>query len=152
NDGKLSIWNEPRDRQMMLDRGDQNVAIAGYDEDGCLDRFQLVLRKPIPRYHLRLGEKRGPVCWIRRHPFIVLSLKLDTTMIMCEAQKFRQGCGRDGFLDLAQNRCVNRYSTNDLGMADRHLHSHSTAKALAEEVGLSDLEVFHKSGDIVGVL
>src|SRR5260370_9645958 len=37
-------------------------------------------------------------------------------------------------------------------MADRHLHGYNPTKALAEEVGLLDLEVFHKSTDVVGLL
>jgi hypothetical protein len=37
-------------------------------------------------------------------------------------------------------------------MSDGNADSHSAAKALAEEVSLADLEVFQKSGDIVGVL
>jgi hypothetical protein len=44
---------------MMLDKGDQNVVIAGSDEDGCLDRFQLVVRKSVLRYTAGLGEDRG---------------------------------------------------------------------------------------------
>ena len=37
-------------------------------------------------------------------------------------------------------------------MADRHLHGRSAAKALAEEVGPRNVEIFQKSRDIVGVI
>jgi hypothetical protein len=37
-------------------------------------------------------------------------------------------------------------------MADCDRHSHHTAKALAEEVGLLDLEVLQRSGDVVAHL
>ena len=37
-------------------------------------------------------------------------------------------------------------------MSDRHHHRDRAAKAVAEEVGFLDLEVFQESSDVVGVL
>src|SRR6266516_7354898 len=53
DNSKLSTWNEPRHLQRVLDRGE--VVIASRDEDGCFDRFQLVVRKSLPHHPLELG-------------------------------------------------------------------------------------------------
>jgi hypothetical protein len=44
---------------MVLDRGNQHVVIAGRDENGCLDRFQLNARESLPRDPAGFGEQLG---------------------------------------------------------------------------------------------
>src|ERR1700680_2845968 len=73
-------------------------------------------------------------------------------MIGCQAIEFRHGFRRVHLRDVAQTRSENGDSANHLRMADGHLHSRGTAKALAEEVGLWNLEVFQESCDIVSVV
>jgi hypothetical protein len=49
-------------------------------------------------------------------------------------------------------RSVDRQFADELGMADRDRQGHRSAHAVAEEVGLPDLEVFHEGGCVVSHL
>lgn len=57
DDGKLSIWNQPRYLQRVLDRDE--IVIAARDEDGCFDRFQQVVRKSLPSVFWTLANSVG---------------------------------------------------------------------------------------------
>src|SRR5258708_6857137 len=76
DNGKLRVWNQPRNLQRVLDRK-VKVMITSRDEDWCLNGSQFVLRKTLPLHPPDFGEQLGPVRRVWCHTLVALARKLE---------------------------------------------------------------------------